>query len=75
MEEESGQTLTDDFELVLKELPAAAQPATQTQSASYLGCGTARARPGITITIMEEGLAGVVTKELSRTEYTSTSRL
>ncbi|KAF2622922.1 hypothetical protein BU25DRAFT_414916 [Macroventuria anomochaeta] len=68
MEKESGQVMTCDFDLVLKELPAT-QPATQTQQASQLARGTACARPGIVTAIMEDGLAEVVTNKRFATGY------
>ena len=61
MDKESGQVLSCDFDLVLKEELLAQQPALQ--SASQLSQGAIRARPGIVIAIQEDGLASVVTNE------------
>ncbi|KAF2633484.1 hypothetical protein BU25DRAFT_329187 [Macroventuria anomochaeta] len=60
MDKESGQIMTCDFDLVLREQQAP-QPATQ--PASQPAQSTARSRPGIVTAIMEEGLASVVTNE------------
>ena len=60
MDKESSQTMTCDFDLVLREQQA---PQSATQSASQSARSTARLRPGIVTAIMEEGLASVVTNE------------
>ncbi|OSS43245.1 hypothetical protein B5807_12114 [Epicoccum nigrum] len=59
MDKESGQIMTCDFDLVLREQQ---MPQLSTQPASQLARSSAR-RPGIVTAIMEEGLAGVVTNE------------
>jgi hypothetical protein len=59
MDEESGQIMTCDFDLVLREQH---MPQLSTQPASQLARSSAR-RPGIVTAIMEEGLAGAVTSE------------
>lgn len=60
MNEESGQVMTCDFDLVLKEAQLL-QPATQ--PASQPPARNVARRPGIVTAIMEDGLAGVVTNE------------
>jgi hypothetical protein len=61
MDKESGQVLSCDFDLVLKEELLAQQPALQ--SASQPSRGAIRAHPGIVTAIQEDGLASVVTNE------------
>ena len=62
MDKESSEVLKCDFDLVLKDKPAAAQPASQ------LARGPVRRHiPGVVTAIQEDGLAAVVLAERSAT--------